>query len=100
MGLFTSVIFLWEKRGVFSGDGVVPALVEGVAPQKALQRQKAALGRAIFLDRFESVLRAGGDIAAAGGKEGRNGPLIKADHAQKDLLHASVNSPSSPRQRR
>ena len=88
---------LWGKDGYYEN---FPCLTAEAARFVASLPLKGVGEDSISLDRLESVLRAGGDIAAAGGKEGRNGPLIKADHAQKDLLHASVNSPSSPRQRR
>ena len=91
-------------RGVGSGHRIIPAalvMVEGMAPHKTLEGQPAALGRTVFLDRLKGVLRAGGDIAAAGREQGRDGPAIKADSGEKKSFHTSSRSnPSSARQRR
>ena len=81
-----------------SRNGVISTFMERIAAEDALERQPAALEGAIFFNGLQGVLGAGGDIVAAAGPVGRNGPLLKPDQGFQNMLHGLSSSSSSFRQ--
>ena len=63
------------------------SLRERIAAANTLERQPAALERAVFLDRLDRILRAGRDIAAAGRMRRGKIPAVKADRRQHQPFH-------------
>ena len=67
-----------EKSGGL-GHGVVAAAAPGMAAQDATYGQIEALDGAVFLQRLDCILAAGGGEAAGWRRQGRYVSLVKAD---------------------
>ena len=74
----------------------IVSLIKGIAPQQPLQRQPAALHRAVFRDRLQRILRTGRREPAPARKPGGEILLIQADEKQEHALHGvfCVSRPS------
>ena len=80
----TPIIGLWS-----SGDRVVKIvpLVEGMAAADAFDSKPAALEGAVFLERLQRVLRAGGHVAAGRGCERGNVLSVEFDEGDENVFH-------------
>ena len=74
----------------------IVSLIKGIAPQQPLQRQPAALHRAVFRDRLQRILRTGRREPTPARKPRGEILLIQADEKQKHALHGvfCVSRPS------
>lgn len=68
-------------------DGVIPAGEQSIAAEYAFQRHPSALPCAIFLDRFQCILRTGRRESAAGSVQRRNVSAISANKGQQEAFH-------------
>ena len=66
----------WRVDTALSGNRIVTVPSPRVARQDTLYRQIASFKNAVFPERFQPVLGAGGRIAAFGAEQRRDQPLI------------------------
>ena len=60
-----------------------------MATQNPFYRQQRTSQKAVFLNRFKGISRAGRIVRARRRQPGRNGFLVKTNHHQRCLLHCS-----------
>ena len=81
-------------RSQTTGNGVVDAAARGMAAGQAAQGEPRPLDRAVFAQRLQRILRAGGREAARGRREGRDAQLIEAhQHDQRQGAEPLTDAP-------
>jgi hypothetical protein len=63
-------------------DGIVPALMKGVAATEAFEAQPHTFGRTVRADGFGHVVRAGGVVTAGRGQQGRDHMFVPAEEQE------------------
>src|SRR5579884_224073 len=66
---------------------------QGMASANPLDAHPGTAEPAVLLDRFVSVLGAGGPVAAGRPEQGRDGDLVDADQEQDGPLHRRIRRP-------
>ena len=68
-------------------NGIVSTWVERMAAQNACERKPATLDESKMRDRFQPVLRTGGDEATTGRQERREQSLIQSNQTEREIFH-------------